>query len=77
VIFYQELLLFDKYCAVFCSFLVERILVVTVLLFVLYFCVVFDIVDVFNILKLQPIRMLLFELFLLIVSCSHRSGWGI
>jgi len=45
VIFYQELLLFDKYCAVFCSFLVERILVVTVLLFVLYFCVVFDFVD--------------------------------
>jgi len=43
------------------------------------FChiVVFDIVDVFNILKLQPISMLLFELLLLIVSCSHRSGWGI
>jgi len=41
------------------------------------FVVVFDTVDVFNILKLQSIRMLLFELFLLIVSCSHRSGWGI
>jgi len=55
--------------------LIDCILVVTVLLFLLYFF--FDIVVAFIILKLQPIKMLLFELFLLIVSCSHRSGWGI
>jgi len=74
-LFYQELLLFDKCCAVFCSFLINCILVVTVLLFLLYFF--FDIVVAFIILKLQPIKMLLFELFLLIVSCSHRTERGI